>query len=72
MKTQTKPSLNFKGSSPNGRKAEIRKSENPYETGFSVFTWHDSGNGVILWRENHEIEWSEAFRIASEWLNKGA
>ena len=59
---------NFKGSNPNGNKAEIRQSDSPYETGYSVFTWRDDGSGVILWKEKHELTWNEAFCIASEWI----
>ena len=60
--------LNFSGSSPSGFKAQIRKSEDPYEFGFSVFTWKDDGSGVILWREKHELSWEDAYRVASDWL----
>ena len=59
---------NFTGSNPNGKKAEIRQSESPYETGYSVFTWHDDGSGVILWREQHELVWDSAYNIATDWL----
>ncbi len=62
--------LNFSGSEPSGRKAQIRESESPYDQGYSVFTWHDSGNGVMLWREKHEITpWAQAYSIAAKWLN---
>ena len=63
--------LNFKGSNPGGFRAEIRKSSDPYDHGFSVFTWRDDGCGVILWRERHELDWSEALAIASDWLKHG-
>ena len=59
---------NFKGSNPNGNKAEVRQSENPWNTGYSVFTWRDNGSGVLLWREKHELSWEAAFTIASDWL----
>ena len=62
--------LNFSGSEPSGRKAEIRESEAPYDDGYSVFTWHDDGTGVILWREHHEVKpWIAAYSIAAKWLN---
>ena len=62
--------LNFSGSDPSGRKAQIRESESPYNEGFSVFTWHDSGNGIVLWREQHEVTpWIKAFSIATKWLD---
>ena len=67
----TKPTLNFKGSAPNGNKAEIRTSSDPYEHGYSVFTWNDNGTerGVIQWRESHGIPWDTAFIIAKTWLD---
>jgi len=62
--------LNFTGSDPSGRKAQIRESESPYDYGYSVFTWHDSGNGVMLWSEKHEVTpWAQAYSIAAQWLN---
>lgn len=68
MKTST---LNFRGSAPNGNKAKIRKSSDPYEHGYSVFTWNDNGTkrGIIQWRESHEIPWDTAFIIAKSWLD---
>lgn len=43
-------------------KAEIRvtdsldyRSDSPADV-YSVFTWHDNGEGVILWRCQYEIE----------------
>lgn len=65
--------LCFTGSNgQNGRKAEIRQTcDSDYrsdETGFSVFTWTDKGEGVLLWREAHGLEWSEAFDRAFQWL----
>lgn len=62
--------LNFTGSNPQGFKAQVRHSEMPYDTGYSVFTWRDDGTGVILWREQHELAWNDAYSIAQEWLNK--
>lgn len=61
--------LNFTGSTPSGLKAEIRQSESPYDIGYSVFTWRDDGNGVILWREEHELTWEAAYTRALNWLN---
>lgn len=63
--------LNLTASNPNGRKAEIRQSEEPYNVGYSVFTWHDCGNGVLLWREKHELTWDNAYTIVMNWLNDG-
>jgi len=61
--------LNFSGSEPSGRNAQIREIESPYDYGYSVFTWHDSGKGIVLWREQHEIQqWADAFKIATDWL----
>jgi hypothetical protein len=60
--------LNFTASNPNGNKAQIRKSEEPWDKGYSVFTWKDSGSGVILWREKHELPWDMAFQIATDWV----
>ena len=60
---------NFTGSNPNGRKAEIRQSESPWGNGYSVFTWHDDGTGVIMCGEQHEMSWDAAFAVASDWLN---
>jgi len=59
---------NFTGSNPNGNKAKLRQSESPWEKGYSVFTWHDDGTGVIMWREQHEMSWDAAFAVASDWL----
>lgn len=61
--------LNYTASNPNGRKAQIRQSTEPWDHGYSVFTWHDDGTGVILWREKHELEWDDAFAIAQQWIN---
>lgn len=61
--------LNFSTSAPNGNKAQIRKSADPYEFGYSVFTWNDNGKGVILWREHHELPWNTAYSIATKWTN---
>ena len=60
--------LNFTGSNPDGYKARICQSEDPYETGYSVFTWRDK-NGVHAWREEHELTWDAAFRVAKAWLD---
>lgn len=62
-----KNKLNFTGSNPHGYKAEIRNSGDPYENGFSVFTWRDV-NGVHAWREKHGLPWGDAFKIAQAWL----
>lgn len=66
-------SLTFNGSSPNGNKATIRSTNlqdyRKDENGYSVFTWRDDGSGVILWREQHEMAWEDAFKKATDWLN---
>ena len=63
---------NFKGSNPQGRKAEIRSTNSldyrPQDLGFSVFTWRDVGTGVQLWSEKHELTWDDAFATAQNWL----
>lgn len=63
---------NFTGSNPTGYKAEIRSTDTidyrKDEDGFSVFTWHDSGLGVCLWREKHSLSWDEAFATAQNWI----
>lgn len=61
--------LNYTASNPDGRKCEVRQSENLWDKGYSVFTWLDVGTGVIQWREKHELEWNNAYRIAQEWVN---
>jgi len=63
--------LNFTASTPNGNKCEIRQSSDPYESGYSVFTWNDNGTnrGIIQWRESHELPWDTAFVIATSWVN---
>jgi len=63
--------LNFTASAPNGNKCEIRQSSDPYDHGYSVFTWNDNGTnrGVIQWRESHELPWGTAFVIATSWVN---
>lgn len=55
-------------------KAEIRvtnsldyRPDSPADT-YSVFTWHDNGEGVILWREAHDLPWFDAFTRATDWL----
>lgn len=67
--------LNFTASAPTGRRAEIRSTQSldyrADQTGYSLFTWHDDGNGVILWRERHEMAWPDAYGEALDWLNGG-
>ena len=64
--------LNFTGSDPSGRRAEIRSTGSidyrTGENGFSVFTWRDDGTGVYLWREFHGEAWPAAYRRAIDWL----
>lgn len=64
---EMKSKLSFRGSNPDGYRAEIRESDG----GYSVFTWYDKGGksgGVILWREKHGLIWPDAFSTASKWL----
>ena len=63
--------LNFTASAPNGNKCEIRKSCEPWDKGYSVFTWNDNETtrGVIQWREFHELPWDTAFIIATSWVD---
>ena len=67
----TTSQLNFTASAPNGNRCEIRKSDEPYEKDYSVFTWNDNGTarGVIQWRESHGLPWDTAFLIATSWVN---
>ena len=59
--------INMATMSNGARKAEVRESDD----GFSVFTWSDFGGnvGVIQWRETHGLAWSDAHKIATDWVN---
>lgn len=56
--------------SKGARKAEVRQAED----GFSVFTWSDFGGtvGIVQWREEHSLEWSQAYKAATDWVNAEA
>jgi len=58
--------LNFSGSNPNGRCAEIHDAPD----GYSVYIWIRQANHNSQWQEVHGLsDWLTAFGIASKWLD---